>query len=218
MALSARATQEFVPIEEVRDGIIVLKDGSMRAILLASSINLSLKSADEQMGVLSQFQNFLNSIDFSVQIVIESRRLDIRPYLSLLDSRMKQQLEPLMKVQTREYINFIREFTDQVAIMSKSFFIVVPYSHSGTGGAAGNLFGGKKREKKAGETDEMAAFEEKRTQLEQRIGVVQQGLSRVGVKTVQLGTEEAIELFYKLFNPGEIATGIVRGAEEAQRG
>jgi hypothetical protein len=126
MALSARATQEFVPIEEVRDGIVVLKDGSMRALLLASSVNLSLKSADEQRGVLAQFQNFLNSLDFSVQIVVQSRRLDIRPYLTLLDNRMKQQLEPLMKVQTREYINFIREFTDQIAIMSKSFLIVVP--------------------------------------------------------------------------------------------
>jgi hypothetical protein len=217
MALSARATQEFVPIEEVRDGIIMLKDGSMRALLLASSVNLSLKSSDEQMGVLSQFQNFLNSLDFSVQIVVQSRRLDIRPYLSLLDSRMKQQLEPLMKVQTREYINFIREFTDQVAIMSKTFLIVVPYSHGGTDGAVGKIFGGAKREKKPGETDAMAAFEEKRTQLEQRIGVIQQGLSRVGVKTVQLGTEESIELFYKVFNPGEIATGIVRGAADAQK-
>jgi hypothetical protein len=218
MALSARATQEFVPIEEVRDGIVVLKDGSMRALLLASSVNLSLKSADEQRGVLAQFQNFLNSLDFSVQIVVQSRRLDIRPYLTLLDNRMKQQLEPLMKVQTREYINFIREFTDQIAIMSKSFLIVVPYSHSGGGSnPLGGILGNKKKEKRPGESDEMALFEERRTQLEQRIGVIQQGLSRVGVKTVQLGTEETIELFYKVFNPGEIATGIVRGAEETQK-
>lgn len=104
MAISASATQDFVPIKEVRDGVVILKDGSMRALLLASSINLSLKSFDEQNATLMQFQTFLNSLDFSVQIVVESRRLDIRPYLVLLDGRMKEQVEPLLKVQTKEYM------------------------------------------------------------------------------------------------------------------
>src|SRR6185295_18347178 len=101
MALSARATQEFVPIKEIRDGIIVLKDGGLRAIVLASSINLSLKSEDEQRATILQFQSFLNTLDFYVQIVIESRILDIRPYLLLLENRMKVQTEPLLKLQTK---------------------------------------------------------------------------------------------------------------------
>lgn len=205
MAVNARATQDFVPIKEVRDGVIILKDGGMRAVLLASSVNLSLKSYDEQKAVLLQFQTFLNSIDFPIQITIESRRLDIRPYLSLLENRMKEQLEPLLKIQTREYVEFIRSFTETVNIMSKSFFVVVPYSGAGTTntGIMASFMPKKKESAQDKGKDDATLFEEKRSQLEQRIGVVSQGLSRVGIRTVQLGTEEVIELFYKVFNPGE---------------
>src|SRR3990167_1194180 len=103
MALNAKATQEFVPIKEVRDGVIVLKDGSLRAIVLANSINLSLKSSDEQKATIMQFQSFLNTLDFPIQISVQSRKLDIRPYLLLLENRMKVQSEPLLKLQTKEY-------------------------------------------------------------------------------------------------------------------
>jgi hypothetical protein len=210
MALKANATQEFVPIKEVRDGIIILNDGSMRALLLASSINLSLKSADEQQGEIMQFQNFLNSLDFSIQIVVQSRRLDIRPYIILLEGRMKEQLEPLLKIQTREYINFIRGFTDEVAIMSKQFIVVVPYSAAplGSGGDITKSFFSKKEANPAGKSDALVEFEEKRTQLDERVGVVQSGLGRLGVRSVQISTEEAIELYYKVFNPGEISSSI----------
>jgi hypothetical protein len=176
---------------------------------MASSINLSLKSADEQEAILLQFQNFLNSLDFSTQILVQSRRLDIRPYLLQLDNRLKEQLEPLLKVQTKEYIDFIRGFTEKVNIMTKSFFIVVPYNQPAL--SVGNplsgvlpSFGGKGGEKK----DASLEFEEKRSQLDQRISVVIQGLQRVGVRVTQLGTEEVIELFYKTFNPGDISQGI----------
>ena len=211
MAINARATQEFVPIKEIRDGIIILEDGSMQALLLASSINLSLKSAEEQEGVIAQFQNFLNSLDFSLQIVVESRRLDIRPYMALLEQRMQTQPEPLLKIQTREYINFIKNFTETVAIMSKQFIVVVPYgAQVSSGDITKGFFGSssKKETLPGGKSSEMVEFEEKRTQLEERIGVVQQGLVRVGVRTVQIGTEEAIEMFYKVFNPGEISSGL----------
>src|ERR1700690_154184 len=130
MALNAKATQEFVPIKEVRDGIIVLKDGGLRAIVLANSVNLSLKSEEEQKATILGFQSFLNTLDFAIQISIESRRLDIRPYLLLLEERMKVQSEPLLKLQTKEYIEFIRNFTDSVSIMTKNFFVVVPYTHT----------------------------------------------------------------------------------------
>ncbi|MCU0660119.1 MAG: hypothetical protein MUD00_00690 [Candidatus Pacebacteria bacterium] len=209
MAINAKASQEFVPVKEVRDGIVVLKDGSLRAILLASSINLSLKSYEEQQAVLLQFQNFLNSIDFSMQIVVQSRRRDMRPYLTLLENRMREQTEPLLKVQTREYIEFIKSFTESVSIMTKNFFIIVPYSSVSLPSAEGvikKLFGGTN--KKTVAQEELASFEEKRTQLEQRVGTITQGLSRMGVRTAQLGTEEVIELFYKIFNPGEITASI----------
>ncbi|MCD8495134.1 MAG: hypothetical protein LRY46_03495 [Candidatus Pacebacteria bacterium] len=125
---SAKPTQDFIPIREVRDGIVVLEDGGLRGVLLASSINIALKSAEEQQAVISQFQNFLNALDFSIQISVQSRRLDIRPYILLLEERYKEQKEELLRVQTREYIEFIQWLNDSVNIMDKSFFIVVPYA------------------------------------------------------------------------------------------
>lgn len=204
--VSSRSTQDFVPISEVRDGIIVLKDGSLRAILLASSINFALKSEDEQTAFIVQFQNFLNSLDFSCQIFVQSRMLDIRPYIATLEIAYKKQMDDLMRIQIREYIEFIKSFTEAANIMTKNFFVVVPYAPAalqalGGGGLASRLpFGNKSAPSAA---DANRTFEEKVSQLEQRVGIVQQGLVRCGVRTVQLGTEEAIELFYKLFNPGE---------------
>lgn len=206
MALNAKATQEFMPIQEVRDGVILLKDGSLRAIVLANSVNLSLKSADEQKGTIMQFQNFLNTLDFSIQIVAQSRRLDIRPYLLLLENRIKVQSEPLLKLQTKEYIEFIRSFTESVSIMTKTFFVVVPYVHTNIEANSGTFkklfpFGQNKGEK---ETARQVDFEEKKSQLEQRVSVIEQGLERCGIKTAELGTEEIVEVFYKVFNPGEL--------------
>jgi len=205
MALSARATQEFVPIKEVRDGVIVLKDGGLRAIVLASSVNLSLKSDDEQKATILQFQSFLNTLDFYIQISVESRRLDIRPYLLLLENRIKVQNEPLLKLQTKEYMEFIRNFTDSVSIMTKNFFIVIPYTQESLRADTG-IFRGlfSRKSDKEVKALEKIDFEEKRSQLEQRVTVIQQGLARCGIKSAQLGTEEVVEAFYKVFNPGEL--------------
>ncbi|MDO8561983.1 MAG: hypothetical protein Q7S05_04130 [bacterium] len=203
-APSSKSTQEFVPVSEVRDGVVVLKDGGLRAILLASSLNFALKSEDEQTAFIIQFQNFLNSLDFSVQIFVESRMLDIRPYVATLEAAYKEQLDDLMRIQIREYIEFVRSFTESANIMTKNFFVIVPYSPGGVAGkrgAASILPWGNK--KKATSEEENRSFGEQVSQLEQRVGIVQQGLVRTGVRTVQLGTEEAIELMYKLFNPGE---------------
>jgi hypothetical protein len=204
MALKAKATQEFIPIKEVRDGIVVLKNDELRAIVLANSINLSLKSEDEQKATILQFQNFLNTLDFSVQISVQSRKLDIRPYLLLLENRMKVQNEPLLKLQTKEYIEFIRNFTESVSIMTKSFFVVVPYSHTVLSSDTGffqKLFSRKNKEE--ARVAKQVDFEEKRSQLEERVAVIEQGLGRCGINSVQLGTEEVVEVFYKVFNPGE---------------
>lgn len=207
MASSSNATQEFVPIKEVRDGIVMLKDGGMRAILLCSSMNFSLKSDDERNAILLQFQDFLNSLDFSVEILIQSRKLDIRPYIALLEERAAKQESSLMKIQVREYIDFIRNFTESTNIMTKHFFIVVPYTPAllNAPTASGVLtslgFGGKKQLSEAAKND--ADFDESRSQLEERLSVVEQGLVRSGIRVARLGTEEVIELFYKAFNPGE---------------
>lgn len=205
--VKAEATQAFVPIKEVRDGIIILKDGSLRAMVMASSINLALKSQDEQVAIIGQFQNFLNSLEFTVQFFVESRDLDIRPYIALLEERYAATLDELMKIQIREYITFIKDFTERANIMTKNFFIVVPYDPAliarggGVAGAVGTLLPGGSTQATV-LTDEQ--FEQYRTQIEERLAVIEQGLVRTGVRVVTLGTEEIIELFYKLFNPGEL--------------
>src|SRR3989344_3331809 len=210
-ATSAKSSQEFVPIKEVRDGVLVLKDGSLRTILMTSSINFALQSEDNQTAVIIQFQNFLNALDFSVQIFIQSRKMDIRPYLALLEERHKSLENELLKIQTREYIEFVRAFTENTNIMTKTFFIVIPFgsvSVSLKKGALDAFTGliGKNKDKKT-ETVRLEAekenFTEKKMQLQQRISVVEQGLTRCGLRVAHLGTEETIELFYKLFNPGE---------------
>ena len=204
MSPSTNATQEFIPIKEVRDGIVILKDGGMRSILLCSSLNFALKSEDERRAILFQFQDFLNSLDFSIEIVVQSRKLDIRPYIALLEERGRAQTNNLMKIQVREYIEFIKSFTENTNIMTKNFFIVVTYSPAiltvNQSGIASRLGLGAKQEQ-TGTTE--TSFDENRSQLEERLSVVEQGLIRTGIRVVRLGTEEIIELFYKAFNPGE---------------
>ncbi|QQR82246.1 hypothetical protein IPJ70_03110 [Candidatus Campbellbacteria bacterium] len=210
----AASTQAFVPIKEIRSGVVILKDGSLRSVLLASSLNFALKSEDEQSAIIMQFQNMLNSIEFPIQILVQSRRLDIRPYIALLEEQMKEQTIDLIKMQTREYIDFVKGFTENVSIMTKYFYIVVPYtgaiisaSKGGIRGALSGLFGTKN--KAADSEQKLTAFEESRSQLEQRIGVVTQNLARTGIRARQLGTEELVELYYKMFNPGDSEKPIV---------
>lgn len=198
MPKSSTASQEFVAIKDIKDGIVILKTGQLCSVLLASSINFALKSDDEQQAILSQFQTFINTLDFSLQIYIQSRRLNIEPYIQILKSREEIQDNDLMRIQLREYIEFIRTFTSEVEIMTKNFFVVVPFTSGSTDITKGftSLFSPKKTKV----TSEMR-FEEKRMQLEQRVAVVEQGLNRIGVRTVPLGTDELVELFYHIYNP-----------------
>ncbi len=204
MSPSKNSTQEFVPIKEVRDGIILLKDGGMRGVLLVSSLNFALKSEEERAAILFQFQDFLNSLDFSIQILAQSRKLDIRPYLALLEEQEKKQTNPLMKIQTGEYIEFVRNFTENTNIMTKNFFIIIPYTPAIlNASASGGLNLLKIKTDKNIEQTKESNFDEDRTQLEERVSVVEQGMVRTGIRVARLGTEEVIELFYKAFNPGE---------------
>jgi|SRR3989344_3681015 len=202
----AKSVQEFIPIQEIRDGVLILRNGHMRSVLLASSINFDLKSADEQIAILSQYQNFLNSLDFSLQFFVQSRRRDIRPYVTLLEARLKEQTNELIKIQTREYIDFIKNVTEQTNIMQKTFFVIIPFVPEffgeGKSGFLSGLFGKRKSQTTLAEQD-LEKFEVNRSQLEQRKSIVAQGLARLGIRTATLGTEELVELFYKIFNPGD---------------
>ena len=200
------ATQQFVPVKEIRNGTIILKDGGYRGILICSSINFGLKSDDEQHAITLGFQNFLNTLDFSIQIVVNSRKMDLRPYLALLEERAPEQKIELMRIQLREYIEFVRSFADQANIMTKSFYVVVPYASGvSAAGAVSFLKHENTAEKNAAAE---TSFEENRIQLEQRLALVVGGLSNTGVRAVPLGTEEVIELLYRSFNPGELENPI----------
>lgn len=183
-------------------------------MLMTSSLNFGLKSGDEQGAILMQFQNVLNSLEFPIQISIQSKRLDIQPYIKMLEEREKAQLIDAMKIQVHEYVSFIRDFTSRTNIMSKNFFIVIPYSggsnvsKAGAESALSGLFGKKTAHKKM-TADETRSFEEARVQLEQRASIVEQGLARCDLRTIRLGTEEITELFYKKFNPGELESSVM---------
>jgi type IV secretory pathway VirB4 component len=195
MPKATPATQDFVAVRDIKDGVVILKSGQMCSVLLASSVNFALKSSDEQQAILMQFQSFLNTLDFSLQIYIQSRRLNIEPYLELLATRESAQDNDLMRIQLREYMEFIRTFTREVDVMSKNFFVVVPYTPTPINISKGitSLFSPGK---KGVPTD--LRFEEQRIQLEQRVALVEQGLSGVGVRTIPLKSDDLVELFYHI--------------------
>ncbi len=186
------ATQSFIPIKEIRNGIVILNDGNMRALLSTTSINLSLKGEDEQMGIITGFQSFLNSLDFNIQIFLQSKKLDIRSYIELLKDREKEIKEDLLKIQIKEYINFIQKFTDEQNIMTKNFYIVVPYDIPSITGNVKNI------------SD--LEFVKNENQLMQRVSVVISGLTSIGLNVKMADTGEIVNLYYKLYNPNELNT------------
>mgnify|MGYP001609580325 FL=1 len=210
MATAIKSTQELIPIKEIRDDVVILKDGSLHMILMASTLNFALKSEEEQSAITMQYQNFLNSLDFTVQFFIQSRKLNIDSYVAMLAEIEKNQDNELMKIQTKEYIDFIKNFVKMSNVMAKSFYISVPYSTASMEvkkGFLGNFVSGFFKKTVSQEVDR---FEENKVQLQQRADIVSQGLARVGVRIAPLNTEELIELFYELFNPGEKEKGGAR--------
>lgn len=203
MPTTNAATQNFVPVRDIRDGVVIMKNGQLASVLLATSINFALKSLDEQRAILHQFQSFLNTLDFSLQFYVQSRRLNIKPYINLLESREGYQDNDLMKIQLQEYIEFVSSFTSEVDIMTKNFFIVVPYTSTGINLSEG-IGGISKLLNRKQEEISTAKFEEEKTQLDQRVSVVEQGMNRIGIRTVTLGNEELVELYYHIFNPDEV--------------
>jgi len=204
---SAQASQDFLPIETIRDGVIVLKHGQgLRAVLMVSGHNFALKSEEEQDAITFQYENFLNSLDFSLQFVIHSRRLNIQPYLVQLSERKKEETNELLKVQIDEYVEFVKTFIDLAHIVAKTFFVVVPFQPSlverrrGILAAfLGRASGGAAKPDGA-EEEEFTQF---KLQLLQRVDTLGAGLRRLGLREALLGTEELIELFYGLYNPTE---------------
>jgi|SRR3989344_35764 len=198
--LSAATIQKHLEIKEIKDGTIILKNGAIRAILMASSINFSLKSTAEQDAIIYKYQEFLNSLDFSVQIMVSSRKFDIGPYIEMLKFKEKEQENELLRIQTAEYIDFIKGLNEIGNIMTESFYVVVPFALPQIKKTLVNkLFSGFSSSAKTAVKEQ--EFQELKSQLWQRVEFIVSGLRGIGIKTVPLNSEELIELFYKLYNP-----------------
>lgn len=195
--INATSIQKHMEIKEIRDDVVVLKSGGLRAILMTTSLNFDLRSVEEQDSLIYQYQNFLNSLDFSIQIMVASRKFNIEPYIDTLKQKQQKQENPLLKMQTLEYIDFVRELTKTTNIMTESFYTIISYSPSVVKkkGFLDQLF------KKQTQPVEKQRFQELKNNLWQRVDFVAVGLQSVGVKAIPLKTDELVELFYKLYNP-----------------
>ncbi|MBI3631224.1 MAG: hypothetical protein HY221_02705 [Candidatus Sungbacteria bacterium] len=209
MPASAPA-QQFLDIDSIKEDIVILKDSSIRVILMCSSFNFALKSSDEQDAVIFQYQNFLNALDFPIQFVIHSRRLNVEPYLESLAERQKEEDNELMKIQIGEYLEFIKTFVNATNIMSKTFYAVVPFTPAivEREGFLNRTLTRLGISKKRSASD-VTVFEERKTQLWQRAETVVEGLQRFGIRSAPLNTEELIELFYGLYNPTEFEKAVL---------
>ncbi|MDP2648129.1 MAG: hypothetical protein Q8P35_02725 [Candidatus Yanofskybacteria bacterium] len=200
--MATTTTKQLVEIAEVRESVIVLKNGSLRMVMEISAINFELRSEEEQTAILQNFQRFLNSVDFPLQIVINSRKFDLAEYTKTVQEASVQLTNELLKIQAEEYIKFIQELSGLANIMSKRFYIVIPFyvleTPSGKGilDSVKNVFKSKKSEPMSVEK-----IETYKNQLLQRTELVFDGLVGMGLKTRILEGQELINLFYALYNP-----------------
>lgn len=201
-------SQELVAIEEIRANTIVLKGGGLRQVVMVGGMNFALKSEAEQNAISESYQDFLNSIDFPIQILIHSRKINIEHYLGNLETRRTSEKSPLLQNQISEYQEFIRSFVRDNPIMRKIFLVLVPFTPISlpTPKAGGfNLFGKKTVEQEAqNKTADDAEFEKSLAQLKQRVDQVIEGLRTVGLETAVLNDEQLTELFYNFYNPETI--------------
>ena len=199
------STQQYLDIAEIRENTVVMRDGSLRSVLLVSSINFALKSEDEQNAIIASYVSFLNNIDYSIQIVIQSRELNIDNYLEMLKRKEKEQTNELLKIQTGEYIQYIKELIAMSKIMNKRFYIIIPYNPASDRQKSfvsrffdifrpASLI--KMKEEK---------FQQRRLDLTRRVDNIMAGLNSIGLNVVELDTQSLIELYYSTYNPATAA-------------
>ena len=206
-------TQDFLELKEIREGIVILKNNDIRGVLMVSSVGFDLLSDDDQNATIFAFQNFLNSLDFSCQILIQSRKINITPYLDSLEALKQKQTNELLKVQTASYKEFIKDLVKGDAVMTKSFYVIVPYALTAILGVGaltkgfnlGSLFGKKDKTQNDHMNDE--DFEKCKNQLWQRMEFLALGLRRCGLDSIPLTTPELIELFWSINHPDQAEIG-----------
>lgn len=205
----SQPTQKFIDIDAVRESTVVLKNGGIRKVLMVSGLNFDLKSEEEQGLILYAYQNFLNSLEFPVQVFIHSRRLNIEGYIKRLEVLEQREPNELLKNQIAGYREFVKSFVGQNPIMNKSFFVVVPFDPiqipTSTAGITDKIFGAfSKKSPQTAAGDKEKNFQHNLLQLNQRMDRVGSGLAAIGLQSVVLDDTALIELFYNLYNPAAI--------------
>jgi len=211
------STQQYLDIAEIKENTIVMRDGSLRAVLVVSSINFSLKSVDEQNALISSYQNFLNSLEFAVEILMQSRKLDIHSYLDKLRSVMQQQTNELLRLQTQEYIEYISKLIEFASIMNKTFYVVIPLTTGATKTGLmeklGNLLSPSREI-----SGKSVGFENAHEELAKRVNQVSSSFASLGLKTISLNTEELVELMYNSYNFNTASPIKIKSIEELDFG
>lgn len=200
-------TQNTLLFSEIRDNMVVMNDGSFRAVIACKSINFDLMSSKEREGIEYSYQNFLNSLYFPVQILIRSQRVDIGPYIERLTNIRRNQENMLLNVLTDDYIDFIDTVSQEANIMDKSFYVIVPYWPQGdvqsvkraSKSLFGTIFGGNQQQRAI--VVDHAQYEKAKDEIKNHVDSVMSGLFQLGVKCVQLNTKELGELYYNFYNP-----------------
>lgn len=198
------STQLYLPFAEIRDNVVVLKNGGMRAILETSSVNFYLKSEPEQNAIIYAYQNFLNTLEFPVQILVKSKKLDIDKYLDNLSDIGEQQSNPLLKKQAFEYVSYVKKLVEYADIMEKKFYVIVPFDPLRA--KKSNIF--SKFLDWLSPQDSIAKIRQRHREfysfkkvLSQRVNLVKAGIEQCGLRVDQLVTKEIIELLYNTYNP-----------------
>lgn len=229
------STQNTLKISEIRDGIVIVNDGSFRSVIMCKSINFDLMSTQEREGVEFSYQGFLNSLYFPIQVFVRSQKIDLKPYIEKLETVRTQHQNMLLALLMEDYINFVTDMSYEANIMEKTYYVVVPYFPAGLDMGAiknagknffSNIFGGKEQKVVIGEAD----LEKAKTQLRNQVQAVMNGLAQCGVQSIPLDTQELIELYYDVYNPdtatrqplknfNDISTPVVtKGAERVSSG
>jgi len=219
-AQNPNSTQNTLQIAAIRDGIVIMNDGSFRAVVMAKSINFDLMSVGEQEAVEYAYQGFLNSLYFDIQIFIRSRKIDMRPYLERLGKIRTEMSNMLLGMLMEDYIYFIDDLVQQTNIMSKEFYIVVPYFSQASAGKVAEagkglfngLFGNSKKQGTI--TINEADLAKAKTELQNRIQSVVSGLIQMGVQAIPLDTQELIELYYNTYNPDTATRQTLKQADQ----
>ena len=201
------STQSHLEVAEIRDGIIILKDGSLRSLLMVSTVNFDLKGEEEQNAIIYAYQRFLNSLTFPIQIVVHSRPMDLSDYLEKLNQLIPKTPSQLLRIQIQDYVTYVQRLLVDANIMDKTFYLVVPYYPTMTAqmtSQKGGFFDQLKNARSGEQpTINLAKFEEYAAKLNERAQIIASGLGSVGLRAIQLNTQEIIELLYMTYNPEE---------------